>query len=86
MTQQNSKYRLCDDRDETINPIISECSKLTQKEYKTRYDLVGKAIHWELCQKFKFGHSNKWYMHNSESVLKNETYTLPWDFEKQMDH
>ena len=27
-TQQNSKYRLCGDRDETINHIISECSKL----------------------------------------------------------
>ena len=33
-TQQNSKYRLCGDRDETINHIISECSKLAQKEYK----------------------------------------------------
>ena len=27
-TQQNSKCRLCGDRDETINNIISECSKL----------------------------------------------------------
>ena len=27
-TQQNSKCRLCGDRDETINHIISECSKL----------------------------------------------------------
>ena len=37
-TQKISKCRLCGDRDETINHIISECSKLTQKEYKTRYD------------------------------------------------
>ena len=37
-TQQNSKYRLCGDRDETINHIISECSKLAQKEYKARHD------------------------------------------------
>ena len=29
-TQQNSKCRLCGDRDETINHIISECSKLAQ--------------------------------------------------------
>ena len=34
-TQQNSKFRLYDDRDETINHIISKCSKLAQKEYKT---------------------------------------------------
>ena len=51
-TQQNSKCRLCGDRDETINPIISECSKLAQKEYKARHDWVGKVIHWEMCRKF----------------------------------
>ena len=44
-TQQNSKCRLCDDRDETINHMISECSKLAQKEYKTRHDWVYKVIH-----------------------------------------
>ena len=37
-TQQNSKCRLCGDRDETINHIISECSKLAQKEYKARHN------------------------------------------------
>ena len=36
--QQNSKYRLCGDRNETVNHNISECSKLAQEEYKTRYD------------------------------------------------
>ena len=30
-TQKNSKYRSCGDRDEMINHIISECSKLAQK-------------------------------------------------------
>ena len=33
MTPQNSKCRLCGDRDETINYKISECSKLALKEY-----------------------------------------------------
>ena len=50
-TQQNSKYRLCCDRDETINHIICECSKLAQKEYKARHEWVGKVIHWEMCKK-----------------------------------
>ena len=49
-TQQNSTCRLCGDRDETINHIISECSKLAQKEYKARHDWVGKVIHWEMCK------------------------------------
>ena len=30
-TQQNSRCRLCSDRDETINHIISESCKLAQK-------------------------------------------------------
>ena len=25
---------------------------------------VGTVIHWEMCKKFKFDHTNKWYMHN----------------------
>ena len=58
-TPKNSTWRLCGDRNETINHIISECSKLAQKEYNTRHDWVGKVIHWELCKKFKFDHMNK---------------------------
>ena len=38
---QNSKERLCGDRDETINHIISECSKLAQKEWKIRHNWAG---------------------------------------------
>ena len=73
-TQQNSKCRLCGDRDETINYIISECSKLAQREYKARHGWVGKVIHWEMCKKFKFDHTNKRYVHNPAPVLKNDTH------------
>ena len=68
--KQNSRCRLCGDRDETINHI-SECRKLAQKEYKTRHDWVGKIISRELRKKVKFDHKNKWYMHNPESVQEN---------------
>ena len=67
-TQQNNRSRLCGDRDETINHIISECSKLAQKEYKTRHDWVVKGIHWELCKRLNFDQTNKLYMHKTESV------------------
>ena len=78
--QQNSRCRLWGDRGEKINHIISECSKLAKKEYKTRHDWVGKVIHRELCNEFKFDHTNKWYMHNPTYVLEK------WDFEIQMNH
>ena len=72
-------------RNETII-YINECSKLAQKEYRTRHDWVGKMIKWELCKKFKFDHTNKCCIHNIESVLENETHKILWNFEIQMDH
>ena len=65
--QQNSKCRLCSDRDETTNHIISEFFKLAQNEYKTRHDWVGKMILWEMCKECKFDQMNKCYMHNPEN-------------------
>ena len=80
-TQENSKCRLRGDRDETINHIISECSKLPQKEYKTRLDWVSKMIRWEMFKKFKFDFTNKYYMRNPAAVLENDAYKLQWDFD-----
>ena len=47
-TQWNSKWRLCGDRDETINHIISECSNLLRKEYQTIHDWW--TWRWQLYQ------------------------------------
>ena len=84
-TQQNSKCRLCGDRDETVNHI-NDYSKLAQKEYKTKQDWVGKVIHWEMCKKFKYDHTNKWYMLNTSPVLENDAHKLLWDFDIHTDH
>ena len=65
---------------------MSECEKLAQKKYKTRYDGVSKVIHRELYKKFKFDQTNKWYKHNPESTLKNEMAKILSDFEMQTDH
>ena len=66
--------------------FISECSKLALKDYKTKHDWVGKVIKWELRKKLKFDYTNKWYMHNPESVLENEAHKLHRDFDIQTDH
>ena len=85
-TQQNSKCRLSGERDETIYHIISECWKLAQKVYLTRYNWVGEVIHWKLSEELKLDHMNKCYRHSPESVLENETHNALWDFEIQTDH
>ena len=44
-TQQNSKCKLCGDRDETINHLITECSKLAQGVYgETRLGRQGDPL------------------------------------------
>ena len=85
-TLQNSKCILCGDRDETINHIKCECSKLAPKEYKTRHDWFGYVIHWEMCEKFKFDPTNECYMHNPAPVLEKDTHKLLCDFNIQTDH
>ena len=81
-TQQNNSCRSCGDRGETINHIISECSKLALKECKTRHDWVGKVIYKELCKKFKSVHSNitqhlSWKLRrtNSKGILRYKRIT-----------
>ena len=51
-----------------------------------RHDWVGKVIYWELCKKLKSDRTNKWHIHNLESVLENEMHKFLWDFEIQMDY
>ena len=54
--------------------------------YKTRDDWVDKLIHWAMSKKLKFDHTNKWYIHNPESVLENDIHNLLWDINIQTDH
>ena len=67
-----------------IHHIISKCCKLAQKDYKTRHE--AKVIHWDICKKFKFDHTNKWYMHNPAPLLENDTHKLLCDFDIYTDH
>ena len=50
-TQENSKCRMCGKAEERVNHVLSECSKLAQKEYKRRHDWFGTKIQWEICRK-----------------------------------
>ena len=61
-------------------------SKLSQEEYKTRHDWVGKVIHWELCKRLKFDHPDKFYIRKPEFVLENAMHKILWDFAIQMDY
>ena len=44
-SQGDSLCRMCRKVDESIDHIVSGCSKLAQKEYKRRHDNLGKIVH-----------------------------------------
>ena len=58
--QKNSKYKLYGDPSETVNHI-SNCSKLSLKNYMTSYDFKGKVIHRDLCKRLKCDYTRKFY-------------------------
>ena len=72
-TQAENKCRFCDKVDEAVRHIVCECPMLAQKEYKRRHDWVGRKLLWELCKKIASDVNEKWYKHEPEKVLENDS-------------
>ena len=49
-SQGDSLFRMCRKVDESINHIVSGCSKLQQKEYKRRHDNLGNIVYWKFLE------------------------------------
>ena len=49
---EDSKCRLCKEKNETIDHLISSCSKIAQTDYKERHNKVASMLHWNLCKKY----------------------------------
>ena len=75
-SQRYSLCRVCRKVDESIDDIVSSCSKLAQRKYKRRHDNLGKMVHWKLDRKCNFEAGSKWY----------EDYKILWDFSINIDH
>ena len=58
----------------------------TQKEYKRRHGWVGRKINWDVCRKIGFHVNKKWYKHEAEKVVKNDSYGILRDITIQTDH
>ena len=84
-SQGDSLCRVCRKVDESIDRIVSGCSKLAQKDYKRRHDNLGKIVHWKLARKFNFEAGDKWYENEPERVLENKDYKILWNFSIQND-
>ena len=77
---------MCRKVEESIDHIVSGCSRLAQKECKGSHNNLGKIVYWKLARKCNFEAGGKWYEHESEGVLENEDYKIFRDFSIQTDH
>ena len=78
--------RVCRQSEETVDHIVSGCSKLAQKEYKQRHDCVAQALHLDLCQKHEIQASQKWYEHQPKRVVETNCAQILWDFNLQTNN
>ena len=70
-TPKNSKCRICGKAQESVNHVLSECSKLDQNEYKRRHCSFGTKIHWKICRKYGIKVKEKRYEYKPEVVMGN---------------
>ena len=85
-TTNTPMCRMCGKKGESISHIVSECSKLAQKEYKRRHDNIARIIHWKLCDKYGLKKAEKWYEHEPCKVMESRDIKILWDFNIQCDH
>ena len=71
---------------ETVDHIVSGCSKLAQKEYKRRHDCVARPLHGDLCQKHEIQTSQKWYEHQPKGVVETDSAKILWNSNLQTDN
>ena len=74
-----AKCRFCADKVETIDQLVSGCSILTPREYKTRHDRVGQYLHWKICNHFLVDTTKNWYEYKPEAVTEEPGFTIFWD-------
>ena len=59
-TSSDSKCRLCKVNEETIDHLVSSCSKIVQTDYEERHDKVASMLHWSIGRKSNLPTADKW--------------------------
>ena len=85
-TVESPLCRVCNEKGESMGHLVSECSKLAQREHKRRHDNVARIIHWELCRLYELNGADKWFKHQRSSVLETDRIKVLWDFNIQRDY
>ncbi|XP_048590562.1 uncharacterized protein LOC125573819 [Nematostella vectensis] len=76
---------MCGLKDETVNHLLCECSKMAQSQYKHRHDNVARIVHWAIAKEHGFEVKEKWYEHELLPVIEKPDLKILWDVTIQTD-
>jgi len=87
-TETDSKCRLCQQFDETIDHIISTCPILAKEQYIKRHDRVCAQLHFNISKEIWLQLDKKhWYVHVPKSVETSQggKVTILWNQQVETD-
>jgi hypothetical protein len=85
---RDSKCRLCQQSDETIDHIISACPIMAKEQYIKQHDRVSAQLHFNICKETWVQLDKKhWSKHVPKSVETNQEgkVTILWNQQAQTD-
>jgi hypothetical protein len=83
----DGKCRLCGQKDETVQHIVSGCEKLAGTLYIKRHNNLVEYVHWCLAKKHGIDVAKLWWKEKltQPKVTENETTKLLWEIPIQTD-
>jgi len=85
-TETESKCRLCQQFDETLDHIISACPILAKERYIKRHDRVCAQLHFNICKETGVQLDKKhWNKHVPKPVKETSQVTIMWNQQVQTD-
>ncbi|MEO1764700.1 MAG: reverse transcriptase domain-containing protein [Cyanobacteria bacterium J06629_18] len=81
----DSSCRVCGEKDESVDHIITGCKDLAMNEYLDRHNKVATFVHWEICKHYCIEVEDKSYNHKPQKVTENNDVTILWDMQIQTD-
>jgi len=86
--ETDSKCRLYQQHDETMDHIVSACPILAKEEYVKWHDKMSAQIHFDICKEIGVQLDKKhWYEHVPNSIVTNQggKVTILWNQQVQTD-
>jgi len=74
-----SKCRLCEKHEETIDHLTSGYHILAKNEYLMRHDKVCTHLHHSICKALGIETTDKWYTHIPKPVCEDGDVTVLWN-------